>query len=914
MSMLEQQIGKLADYFGLKTGAEKGVNSTNEFAKLLNAGTGGATPLASLLPYQFFDDKSGIAFQDNNSCGFWFEINPLVGSNDKIEKNLTLFFNDELPEGSYLQFLIVASHDISQPLDIWERERTSGGPNLKNLTKYRKWFINNCALDFAASHDGRLARNYRTFVTYSSFGANDKKTIEQVIKFKQKLSNKLKAERLSPRECNASDLISIGREILQMNLEMDNSKAPKVKYNVLNSLSDQICNPMTSASFGSDRINHDTTGLVTKIFYPKEFPESFSLAEMIKLLGSNDKMIPARFILSYSLASNLGSGGTSSLVSQGHRSIHAAEKSYTRNDLNAREEANEWRQILSIHKKGERFLTENLSVLITSRKQDIDIAEEMLKSLWNAEDWKLQINKNLQMLGLFSMLPMLQASYWKSLSWYKLTRYVLSGEVVAKLPIQGEWPGVPKSGVLMIGRRGQLFNFNPYFRIGGGGNYNICMMAPSGAGKSFLLEELATSMLAQDVSVFGLDIGGSYQNICHILGGELIRFNKDNNISLNPFATLSNSGARYAKALEMLKSNFNFDAISKKTGLSLEKIEALDFGNGGVGSGDKEIDGIEVLEIKGVDESGNEQTHFVTKDSIIYAKAMLSTMCGVSGDIRGEAIIERAISEGIAHFGDKLDITKLCFILDNLKDRNGVLVDGASRLADSLYPYTENGIHGRYFKAGKAASFQEMFTIFEFEEIKDDKPLLAVVLQVILMQITMQFLCGDRTRQFMLIVDEAWMILDYAASFLEGFSRTVRKYGGSLVICTQDLSSFTKSSAHAAIFECATWKLMMQQSESGLETFAAREEYKNLIPLIKSLRKCDRNKFSEVLIDTNGAKVVGRLAVDPYSTALYSTEHSDYAYLKAAEQKGVPIAEAVLALAAKYGKLPDLDALGLNNN
>jgi hypothetical protein len=45
------------------------------------------------------------------------------------------------------------------------------------------------------------------------------------------------------------------------------------------------------------------------------------------------------------------------------------------------------------------------------------------------------------------------------------------------------------------------------------------------------------------------------------------------------------------------------------------------------------------------------------------------------------------------------------------------------------------------------------------------EPLLAVVLQIVLMQITMQFLCGDRTRRFMLVVDEAWMILDYAAGF-----------------------------------------------------------------------------------------------------------------------------------------------------
>lgn len=905
-------MSRLADFLGFKSNAERSIDSSSAFKKLLDSQTFSATPLSSLLPYQYFDDGSGIAFNENDTCGFWFEIHPIVGSNSDIEKNLTLFFNDELPEDSYLQFLIVASHDISRPFAIWENDRIHGGESLERLTKYRKWFIQNCSVDFANSSDGRLARNFRVFVTYSCQKASQKIVVENILKFKKKLENKLKAEKLYPRICGAQDLIRVGREMLQMNLILEENSNPK--YNALNNLSDQICTPMTPANVLSDRIIHETTGLVSKLFYPKELPESFSLAAMVSLLGSSDKTIPARFVLSYSLASNLGNEGTTRLLTQGYRSIHASEMSYTRNDINAREEAHEWRKILSIHKKGERFLTENLSVMITAPSNEIDIAEETLKSIWNSEDWKLSINTNLQMLSLFSMLPMLQASYWKSLSWYRLTRYVLSGEVVAKLPIQGEWKGVPKSGVLMLGRCGQVFNFNPYFRIGGGGNYNICMMAPSGSGKSFFLQELATSMIAQDVSVFVLDIGASYQNICHLLGGEMIRFNKDNKNSLNPFATIASSGAVYAKALEMLKKNFRNEEIANKTGLTIEKIEALDIGRSGASKDTMEADGIEILEIEGIDENGNEKTHFVTKDSIIYAKAMLSTMCGAAGDIRGEALVERAINEGIARFGDKLDITKLCIILDNLKDRNGDPVEGSSRFADSLYPYSEEGIHGRFFKAGKTASFKSIFTVFEFEEIKDDKPLLAVVLQVILMQITMQFLCGDRTRKFMLIVDEAWMILDYAAFFLEGFARTVRKYGGSLVICTQDLSSFTKSPSHSAILESSTWKTIMMQSDTGLESFAKKEEYKHILPLIKSVRKCSQNKFSEVLFDTNGAKVIGRLVVDPYSTALYSTEHEDYAYLSALEKRGVPKEEAVLSLAAKYGKLPDLENLNFRIN
>ena len=894
-------LTQIANYCGLGVEGERRVDPTTSFQKQINEATGAATPIADLLPFDYFDKKAGLYFNRNGSVGFWYEINPLVGSNDSLEKNLTLFFNDELPDDTYLQFLIVAGHDISHIMESWESKRKFGGDKLGAITKYRKWFIEKCAKEFSNASDGRLARNYRTFVSCSKFSNNSAKSISLIGNFKRKLENKLKTENLTPKLMNAEDLIVIGRDLLQMDLT---ENATTSKYSKFNNLSDQICKRFEEVLVNPESVSHESTGLESRIFSPRELPESFSLSEMVALLGSGDRAIPARFVISYSLASNVGTSGTSRLVGQGGRSIHAAEMSYTRHDITAREEAMEWQKVLDIHKKGERFLNESMLVMITAPKADIEIAEESLKSLWNANDWKLGINNNLQLLSLLSILPMSQAGFWKSLSFFKLTRNALSGEVVAKLPLQGEWRGVPTSGVLMMGRRGQLFNFNQFYRIGGGGNYNVAVMAPSGSGKTFLLEDLVTSVISQDVAVFVMDIGASYKNICRLLDGEMVRFDKNNKLSLNPFATLSSSGAIYTKALSMLGAGASIEKVAQVTGLTKEKIEALGIGQSTASNEQKETDGIEILEIKGIDIDGKSKTHFVTKDSVIYAKAMLASMCGVSSDVRGEAVIERAISEGISLYGTELDISKLSKVLDGLKDHRGNPVEGASKMADSLYPYTENGIHGRYFKAGKEASFKEMLTVFEFEEIKDDEPLLAVVLQIILMQITMQFLCGDRSRYFMLIVDEAWMIMDFAATFLERFARTVRKYGGSLVVCTQDLASFNKGSSQKAILESSTWKLILQQKEEGITSFSKEDGYLPYLDLIRSVRKCSSNKFSEVLIDTNGAKVVGRLVTDPYSTALYSTEKDDFNFLVNEEKMGKSKHEAILKLSKKYGTLP----------
>lgn len=902
---IEKHLSKLARYCGFSEPGERGLNPMIELKGAISADTSGAVPLADCLLYDYFDDVTNIAF-NKESLGFFMEVNALVGTDSAIEKNLTLFFNDELPKNAYLQFLVIASNDIEPVLSRWEQGRTHGGEELARLTHYRRRFIEDCAQDYTNAVDGRLARNFRLFISFSCHDKGEA-SLDAILKFKRKLYNKLKTENFNPRLCNASDLIDIAGQILQMSLDTK-QKNSKGSYDMLNDINAQIIKN-NDATICADKIMHHDSGLVSKIFTPTELPSGFSLAEMINLLGDEYKAIPARFVICYSLANNLGAKGASSIIAGGNRIISASSKAYTQDDLVAKEEASKWVQVKAMHKKGEIFLCESMLVMITAPKADIETAEEVIKSLYNAHDWKLGLCHKIQRIAALSMLPMMASSYWQMLQFFKLTRFALSGDVVAKLPLQGEWKGVPSSGVLLIGRRGQLFTFNPFYRVGGGGNYNICMMAPSGAGKSFLLLELVQSMLAADVAVFVMDIGASYKNIAHLLAtqSEMISFNQDNKISLNPFATLSNSGTIYAKALEMLTNGSSIKEISEITGLSEEKIEALKLGKTGAPNETKETDAIEILEIASM---GSKQKHFVTKDSIIYAKSMVAAMCGLSGDGRSEALIERATMLGISEYGNKLDITKMAKMLDNLKNRKGEPVEGASSMADSLYPYTKDGIHGRFFSSGSEASFKEMLTVFELEELVNDEPLLAVVLQIVLMQITMQFLCGDRTRRFMLVVDEAWMILDYAASFLERFARTVRKYGGSLVVCTQDLSSFSNvcgtRKSQAAVLESSSWKLILAQKEEGIETFAKSKAYEKYIDLISTVRKCASNKFSEVLISTNGVNIVGRLAADPYSTALFSTEDKDYAYLLQQEKAGVSKHEAIVALSKKYGSLPDM--------
>lgn len=106
--------------------------------------------------------------------------------------------------------------------------------------------------------------------------------------------------------------------------------------------------------------------------------------------------------------------------------------------------------------------------MVTSTASSIDVVSQNLISLYNSNNFRLSITQNLQLPALLAMLPMQQGLMWNIFSVFKLTRLVLSKEVIARLPIHAEWKGVPKSGVLLHARRGQLFHFNPFYKINGG--------------------------------------------------------------------------------------------------------------------------------------------------------------------------------------------------------------------------------------------------------------------------------------------------------------------------------------------------------------------------------------------------------------------------------------------------------------
>src|SRR3546814_10210569 len=86
------------------------------------------------------------------------------------------------------------------------------------------------------------------------------------------------------------------------------------------------------------------------------------------------------------------------------------------------------------------------------------------------------------------------------------------------VPIQTDFRGGGRPALLYVGRKGQLVTldlFDP--RIN---NYNFVVAAESGAGQSFLLNDLCRPYYAQHALIRIIDIGGSYRTHCTLCSGD----------------------------------------------------------------------------------------------------------------------------------------------------------------------------------------------------------------------------------------------------------------------------------------------------------------------------------------------------------------------------------------------------------
>jgi conjugal transfer ATP-binding protein TraC len=291
------------------------------------------------------------------------------------------------------------------------------------------------------------------------------------------------------------------------------------------------------------------------------------------------------------------------------------------------------------------------------------------------------------------------------------------------------------------------------------------------------------------------------------------------------------------------------------------------------------------------------------EDALAMLKTVIRLMAAPINGVgdKGAALLEQATGEA---FGANGNATTVTDIAERLLAMDDIL---ANDLGHMLYPYTKKGSYGKYFNGKANVDLNNPLMVIELEELKERKDLQAVVVQMMIINITNKMFLGDRKTPFSIVFDEAWDMLRGSQSgiFIETLARRLRKYRGSLVVGTQSVNDFYTCAGALAAWENSDWNLFLSQKAESVaqlrkdERFVADEFKETMLTSVTTLQ----GKYAEVMVSGARGYAVGKLLLDPFSSLLFSTKPEDYAAVRDLTERGYEIGNAVEEVLKERGVL-----------
>lgn len=371
-----------------------------------------------------------------------------------------------------------------------------------------------------------------------------------------------------------------------------------------------------------------------------------------------------------------------------------------------------------------------------------------------------------------------------------------------------------ESGSMFYSRRGGSYFLDPFKT---NNNYSGIIVAQSGSGKSFLIQQLAVDQLAQGTQVFILDNGRSTEKMARAVGGQFIEFsgNEKNMIGLNPFSGLTDDEFSQESAtitkLFLLMANANED----------------------------------------------------DKEALLVMDAAVKLARSNSVEPEIETVIQGLRTSATSKPASEVGPIEL----------------KSQELYGQLQFFMNDPYKSAFFKGKSDFDKTKNLTVFELGQL-NEHPHLKNVVMFFILHILNNKIKKTRGRK-LVIADEAHDLLHdpMSASVLSGIYQKGRKDGVSMWIVIQSLLKLFETPTGRFIYSQSAWRLILSQKkeeidklfdEKLLTQYSEDPYFQKLISSIKTIKPV----FSEILIIGENSYDAVRLYVDKFTSALFNSEQA----------------------------------------
>lgn len=852
---LEGKIREFSEFFlsaiGVKDEEEEFFLKEGDLEKLCSR-----SQFSKYIMPVYYDEERGVYVNQDNTIGLMYEYVPVLFLNPQTIKSLSSIFTLNYPKGTVIQVMLFADPYIEHYLFNYVNYKKEAPPHLKKgFHELTKFYRN------LKDHLGFPARHYRVFVMIKMPCSKDL-TDETLKELKVSVEELLRSVRLFPEPVKPEEYLFLMRFLLN-NVDFslkeeteDEFKEILHKTKVLHTwiktqpLNKQIIFADTEVIAKGDVIKFGQRRFrcLTWKIMPDEIDFVFGNLisghyDLFDGVAGDLKQVSLPFFIVFNVFCD-----PINTELQAKANLMLQQQPLGTYFVTLKEKISEYLWAVQKMNSGEKFMRGFLTFWVYG-DDDEEVRTGVHKYVRVLESLGGQVQEERIVTVPLFVYSLPFGAVGDKKNFHLLDRdFVFTAEMASCCcPVQTDFMGTGEPVLLFLGRKGQVVGidlFSPKTS-----NYNFFVAAPSGKGKSFLVNYIVSNYYGAGAKVRIIDIGGSYKKLVNMFKGKYLEFSPEaeHKISLNPFQLIYNLEydiplvVRTIVTMASATTDELPEEVSEETAYNMIHLAVLEV--------------LKWAESKGIP---------YKELNIDYVYDVLSNFTKYFPDAERICNKEHCI----------VDFDKI-----------------ASHLTFNLYNFTSAGSYGKWFVGGEPFDIsKDDFVVLELEYLKQFPDLFKVITLLVLNAVTADLYLSDRKRPTLIVLDEAWQFLQDNPAFekvIEEGYRRARKYRGSFGVVTQDILDFDGfGRVGKVILSNSAFKFMLEGVKVELAKTKNIVDFDDfVVHLAKSVRY-NAPKYSEifVLTDNFGCGVV-RLIVDPYSYYIYTSTPSEVAEIEELAKK-----------------------------
>jgi conjugal transfer ATP-binding protein TraC len=497
-------------------------------------------PADSLFSALAYDPNHQLFLLADASIGFGFICRPLTGADPSVSARVNVLLNQDWPTETLLQVSLWTSPDIEESLAIMQTRRFKQQKTIyKAMTQASIDFLRQGTGKAPETVSGARLRRSQVIVTVKLPIVNPRPSENELVRaaeLQRATQQSLTTIGLNPDVLDADHYVRVLNTVLNWNVDAGWKDRVVPECDPTQLIRDQLLDYDTALETDEKGVWLGTKRV--KTLSAKRTPDHFYFGSAKSYLGdilSGTRGIRQNTLISLTLHYP---------DAESTRARQEGVRQFITNQVNtpiARflpaliQRKHNFDVLFDAYGDGDRPIRSYFGLVLFCDDGEESAAISNARVYFRELGFQLLEDKYFCLPFFLNCLPF--GAERAAIADLKRYRTLATRHAIPLLPLFGDWAGTGTPTLNFVSRNGEHMAVSLFDTTG---NYNLCIAAESGKGKSFLTNEIIVSYLTEGAQIWTIDVGRSYENLCEVLEGDFVKFTHGSGICMNPFEIVQN--------------------------------------------------------------------------------------------------------------------------------------------------------------------------------------------------------------------------------------------------------------------------------------------------------------------------------------------------------------------------------------